>query len=64
MKTRVYLVSDGEQSRLVEAISIAQAIRHVVKSKFTTKVLSSVDTARAIDAGLRLEVANDTPALD
>jgi len=59
MKTRVYLVKNGNVECLVEAISIAQALRHVVKSQYTTRVLNSVEVAKAIQVGMKLETASD-----
>ena len=59
MKTRVYLVTNGKEECLVEAISIAQALRHVVKSQYTTRVLNSVEVAKAIQVGMKLETACD-----
>ena len=58
-KTRIYLVTDKSGAQhLVEAISIAQAIRHVVKADYTCKPLSAVEVAKC---GLVLEIASDTP---
>ena len=60
MKTRVYLVKNGDVVCLVEAISIAQALRHVVKNSYTTRVLNSVEVAKACQSGMKLETASDT----
>ena len=59
MKTRVYLVTNGKEECLVEAISIAQTLRHVVKRQYTTRVLNSVEVAKAIQVGMKLETACD-----
>ena len=59
MKTRVYLVKNGNVECLVEAISIAQALRHVVKSQYTTRVLSAVEVAKVVSSGMKLETACD-----
>ena len=59
MKTRVYLVTNGKEECLVEAISIAQALRHVVKSQYTTRVLSAVEMAKVVSSGMKLETASD-----
>ena len=59
MKTRVYLVKNGNVECLVEAISIAQALRHVVKSQYTTRVLSAVEVAKVVSSGMKLETASD-----
>lgn len=62
MKTRIYLVcGKNKERRMIEAISIAQALRHVSKGYFTCNVLNSGEAVREVGAGIVLEVANDTP---
>lgn len=64
MQTRIYKVSGGpnEITRLVEATSQAQAIRHVVSDLYRAEVATTKDVAQAMGSGLQVEVAGvDTP---
>lgn len=61
MQTRIYVVQHGEERRLVEATSQAQAIRHCVKGAYNATVATTKDLAKMMAAGLSVEVAgNDT----
>lgn len=58
MLTRIYIVSSGDEKRLVEAGSAAQAIRHVVMPKYTSKAATPKDIANIMAAGGHVEQAN------
>ncbi len=58
--TRTYLVKPAEgKARLVEATNQAQALRHVAKDTFTVTVASGLETAKAMEAGAKLEQAGE-----
>lgn len=56
--TRVYVVlcPDGSR-RMIEAASGAQAIRHVVKDKYSAHAATQKDFVQAMNDGLRVEKA-------
>ncbi len=55
---RVYVIREGgKNSRLVSAGTPAQAIRHVVKEKFTAGVASQSDLIELISGGIKVENA-------
>ena len=57
MQTRIYVVLCGDEKRLVEASSAAQAIRHCVKDRYTAKVANTKELAQAMKEGLQVEQA-------
>ncbi len=63
METRIYLVSGfgedemGAEKRLVEAGSAAQAIRHVVKQKYTAKAATTREVAELMTKKVSVEKA-------
>lgn len=61
MSKRIYIVeakgSQGPQSRLVDASTQAQAIRHVVGATFEARVASAREVAEMVQAGLKVEAA-------
>lgn len=58
--TRIYLVDErGASVRLVEASSAAQAIRHVVRHKFTAHAATPKAVATLMARGIVLEQATD-----
>ena len=65
--TRIYVVLTKDKvepldTRLVEATSQHQAIRHVVKDLFTAKVASAKETVDLIGKGYKVEIAKETQA--
>lgn len=56
MVTRIYVVINGDEKRLVEAASAAQAIRHCVKNKYTAKPATPKELAALMQSGLSVEV--------
>lgn len=59
MITRIYVVINGEEKRLVDAASAAQAIRHCVKNKYSAKAATPKDIALYMSAGITIEKAAD-----
>ena len=55
--TRIYIVMQGEERRLVEAASAAQAIRHCVRNVYQAKPATPKDVARNLAAGVAVEYA-------
>lgn len=62
MLTRIYVVINGEEKRLVDAASAAQAIRHCVKNKYSAKAASPKEIAQFMKSGLQVETASDDSA--
>lgn len=57
--TRIYVVIQGDEKRLVEASSSAQAIRHCVKDKYSAKVATPKELAGLMSGGLQVERAGE-----
>ncbi|HZO22814.1 MAG TPA: hypothetical protein VFB37_09960 [Steroidobacteraceae bacterium] len=53
-ETRIYLVNDGHQQRLIRAPNAAQAIRYAAKD-FTAEVASQDDLCTLLVKGTRVE---------
>jgi len=63
MTTRIYLVeSKTGDKTLVEASNHAEALRHVTKGTFTSKVPTTLEVAAIISAGGKLEKAGSDDA--
>lgn len=62
--TRIYVVTRAGSldTRLVEAVSQAQALRFVAEDEFVIKVANTKDVATAMAHGVELETAGDEPA--
>lgn len=65
MQTRIYKVMvlktperSAQTTRLVEATSAAQAIRHVAVSEYAAHVATTKDVAACMQAGILVEEAN------
>lgn len=58
---RIYLVKGGESDALVRAATPAQAIRHVVGTKFSAEVAKQDDIVRLVAAHQEVQVAGDEP---
>lgn len=59
-ETRIYKVSGDKfvgGTRLVEAATSAQAIRHVTKSLFSVDIATTKDVANLVGAGIKIESA-------
>lgn len=68
-KTRIYIVAptaviDGklQPGRLIDAITPAQAIRHVTKDAFTIQIATPHQIAKMIKNGIALETASEEVA--
>lgn len=59
MITRIYIVANGDEKRLVDAASAAQAIRHCVKNKYSAKAATPKDIAVHMSVGVKIEKASD-----
>lgn len=59
MITRIYIVLHGDERRLVEAGSAAQAIRHCVRNVYSAKAATPKDIAALMLDGRRVERASD-----
>lgn len=59
MVSRIYVVINGEEKRLVDAASAAQAIRHCVKNKYAAKPATPKELAGLMQSGLTIEIASE-----
>lgn len=57
MTQRIYMVSDGAKTMMVQAATQAQALRHVARTKYQVRVAKPIDVAHAMQMGVQLEVA-------
>lgn len=61
MQTRIYVVTSSKnltgQTRLIEASSQSQAVRHVAQDEYAVHVASPKDVAALMAAGARIESA-------
>jgi hypothetical protein len=57
---RIYKVTSANKEHLVQAISQAQALRHVAGKYYSVEVAKSIDVARLMKDGAQLEVASLT----
>ena len=55
---RIYKVTNGGNSHLVQAISQAQALRHVAGKTFNVEVAKAIDVAHLMSKGAQIEVAS------
>lgn len=55
---RIYKVTSGETTHLVQAASQAQALRHVAGKTFTVEVAKAIDVAQIMSKGAQVEVAS------
>ena len=58
---RIYKVTSGETTHLVQAASQAQALRHVAGKTFTVEVAKAIDVAQIMSKGVTVEVASTVP---
>ena len=54
---RIYKVTSANKEHLVQATSQAQALRHIAGKYYTVEVAKSIDVARLMNDGTKLEVA-------
>ena len=55
---RIYKVTSGDTTHLVQAASQAQALRHVAGKMFTVEVAKAIDVATLMSKGSTIEVAS------
>lgn len=55
---RIYKVTNGGTTHLVQAMSQAQALRHVAGKTFTVEVAKAIDVATLMGKGATVETAS------
>lgn len=55
---RIYKVANGDKTHLVQAVSQAQALRHVAGKTFIVEVAKAIDVAMLMGKGATVEVAS------
>ena len=55
---RIYKVTSGDKSHLVQAVSQAQALRHVAGKTFSVEVAKAIDVAQLMNKGTTVETAS------
>ena len=58
---RIYKVTSADKAYLVQAVSQAQALRHIAGRQFNVEVAKAVDVAQLMGKGTQLEVASTAP---
>jgi hypothetical protein len=58
---RLYKVTNGDKSYLVQATSQAQALRHVAGRLYSVEIAKPLDVAHLMSSGIQLEVATTIP---
>lgn len=61
VEQRIYVVTNGGQSHLVQAASQAQAIRHIAGKTFDVRIAKTLDVAQMMSNGTTLECAITVP---
>ena len=57
---RIYIVTNGDNTHLVQAVSQAQALRHVAGKTFNVDVAKAIDVALLMGKGITVETASMT----
>lgn len=55
MKNKIYLVTHGENERLVEAGNSVRALSHVVRDSITSVLATQEDLVRLVSEGVAVE---------
>lgn len=58
---RIYKVTNSGTVYLVQAMSQAQALRHVAGKTFNVEVAKAIDVAQLMSKGVTLETASSVP---
>ena len=58
---RIYKVTNGDKTFLVQAASQAQALRHVAGRLYSVEVAKAIDVAQLMSSGVQLEAASIIP---
>jgi hypothetical protein len=53
-ETRIYIVTNDNTTKLIEATSQAQALRHATKNLFSCKIPTTKQVAELLKKGLKL----------
>ena len=61
---RIYKVTSNDKAYLVQAISQAQALRHIAGRMYQVEVAKPIDVATLMNSGIKLEVASVIPEQD
>lgn len=59
MKTRAYVVEEGDKVRLVNGISTAQVRRFVTDDRIAIRVAKYTDFIHAMETGIQMEYAEN-----
>lgn len=55
---RIYKITSADKAYLVQAVSQAQALRHIAGRQFTVEVAKAVDVAQLMGKGVQVETAS------
>ena len=58
---RIYKITNSDKAYLVQAVSQAQALRHVAGKQYTVEVAKAVDVAQLMGKGAQVETASVIP---
>ena len=58
---RIYKITSADKAYLVQAVSQAQALRHIAGRQFTVEVAKAVDVAQLMGKGIQVETASVVP---
>lgn len=58
---RIYKITSADKAYLVQAVSQAQALRHIAGRQFTIEVAKAVDVAQLMSKGVQVETASVVP---
>jgi hypothetical protein len=61
---RIYKVVSNDKAYLVQAISQAQALRHIAGRMYQVEAARPIDVATLMSNGIKLEVASTIPEQD
>lgn len=58
---RIYKITSADKAYLVQAVSQAQALRHIAGRQFNVEVAKAVDVAQLMGKGVQVETASVIP---
>lgn len=58
---RIYKVTSADKAYLVQAVSQAQALRHVAGRQFTVSTVKPIEVAQLMGKGVQVEIASVVP---
>jgi hypothetical protein len=59
---RLYIVSHGDQKRLVKATSQSAAVNHVARGQIKAEIAKPLDIAELMQSGVKVEDTEPSPA--